>query len=63
MVEEKPLLRLEKQLKERDAVMEPGVLDRLRQYVGAGGNPKTAIEMLCENYRGAPPRRSRGAAG
>lgn len=35
-----------------DAVMEPNIFDTLCQYVAAHGQPRTAIELLCENYVG-----------
>lgn len=47
------LNRVEADLRRKDAIMEPGVMDKLRQYVKAGGQPSTAIEMLSENYKGA----------
>ena len=33
--------------------MEPNIFDTLCQYVAAQGQPRTAIELLCENYVGA----------
>ena len=47
------LNELEKSLRERDAIMEPGILIKLKQYVIVGGKPATAIDMLSENYTGA----------
>lgn len=47
------LNRMEQELRRKDAIMEPGVTDKLRQYVKAGGQPMTLIEMLSENYKGA----------
>lgn len=32
--------------------MEPNVFETLCQYVAAHGKPRTAIELLCENYVG-----------
>lgn len=48
------LNQLELLLRQPDAVMEPAVLDRLRAYVGGGGNPRDAVEMLSDNYVGEP---------
>lgn len=47
------LLELEKQLSAKDGVMEPNVGEVLRAYVAAGGNPKTAVDLLSDNFRGA----------
>lgn len=47
------LNRVEQELRRKDAIMEPGVMDKLRHYVQAGGQPSTAVEMLSENYKGA----------
>jgi negative elongation factor C/D len=46
------LLELERTLGAKDAIMEPGVMESLRQYVHNGGKPAAAIELLSENYRG-----------
>lgn len=46
------LLECESVMRERDAVMEPGIYQTLQHYVKAGGKPKAAIEHLSESYRG-----------
>ena len=46
---------LEKQLEKKDAVMEPKILDRVKEYVGLGGNPQEAIRYLVDNYKGVSP--------
>lgn len=32
--------------------MEPNILEKLRQYVAKGGNPREVVEMLTDNYVG-----------
>eukprot|EP00775_Hariotina_reticulata_P012244 gene12244-12381_t len=44
------LSELEAQLRAPDSIMEPGVLDLLKDYLRAGGKPSAAIEDLSENY-------------
>jgi hypothetical protein len=46
------LNQLEQLLRQPDAVMEPGILEKLRQYVAKGGSPKDVVEMLADNYVG-----------
>jgi hypothetical protein len=46
------LNRLEAFLRQPDAVMEPGVTERLREYVLAEGHPQQAVEFLTEGYVG-----------
>ena len=48
------LNQLEQYMRQPDAVMEPTILDKLRQYVSGGGNPRDVVEMLSDNYVGAP---------
>eukprot|EP00208_Stichococcus_sp_RCC1054_P007334 CAMPEP_0206143588 /NCGR_PEP_ID=MMETSP1473-20131121/21097_1 /ASSEMBLY_ACC=CAM_ASM_001109 /TAXON_ID=1461547 /ORGANISM="Stichococcus sp, Strain RCC1054" /LENGTH=254 /DNA_ID=CAMNT_0053539063 /DNA_START=124 /DNA_END=885 /DNA_ORIENTATION=+ len=48
------LSALESIFRQPDAVMEPNIFDTLCQYVAAHGQPRTAIELLCENYVGYP---------
>jgi negative elongation factor C/D len=52
------LLELEKQLSAKDSVMEPHVAGVLRAYVADGGNPKTAVDLLADNFRGYAPMAS-----
>lgn len=47
------LNQLEQFLRQPDAVMEPNIMDKLRQYVSDGGNPRDVVEMLSDNYIGA----------
>lgn len=51
--ESEQLSQLEQVFRQPDAVMEPNIFDTLCQYVAAHGKPRTAIELLCENYVGA----------
>ena len=53
--ESQQLSQLEQVFRQPDAVMEPGCFETLCQYVAAHGKPRTAIELLCENYVGAVP--------
>ena len=46
------LNQLEQFLRQPDAVMEPSILEKLRQYVARGGNPRDVVEMLTDNYVG-----------
>lgn len=46
------LHRLESFLRRPDAVMEPTILDTLRDYVIAQGDPRQAVKLLTENYVG-----------
>ena len=46
------LNELEALLRQPDAVMEPDILLRLREYVVAQGNPKQAVEHLTDSYVG-----------
>uniref|UniRef100_A0A383VL51 Uncharacterized protein n=1 Tax=Tetradesmus obliquus TaxID=3088 RepID=A0A383VL51_TETOB len=46
------LAELEAQLRAPDSILEPGVLDLLKDYLRAGGKPQAAIEDLSENYCG-----------
>jgi len=48
------LNQLEQLLRQPDAVMEPGILEKLRQYVAKGGSPRDVVEMLADNYVGEP---------
>lgn len=48
------LNQLEQLLRQPDAVMEPGILENLRQYVAKGGSPRDVVEMLADNYVGEP---------
>lgn len=34
-------------------VMEPNIMDRLREYVMANGHPQQAVEYLTDSYAGA----------
>ena len=47
------LNQLEQFLRQPDAVMEPSIVEKLRQYVAKKGNPKDAVEMLTDNYIGS----------
>jgi hypothetical protein len=44
-------------------VMEPGVMDRLREYVMANGHPQAAVEYLTESYVGEWGAEGGGGAG
>ncbi|KAF6256017.1 TH1 protein-domain-containing protein [Scenedesmus sp. NREL 46B-D3] len=46
------LAELEAQLRAPDSILEPEVLDLLKDYLRAGGKPQAAIEDLSENYCG-----------
>lgn len=46
------LAEIEAQLRAPDSILEPGVLDLLKEYLRAGGKPQSAIEDLSENYAG-----------
>ena len=46
------LNQLEQFLRQPDAVMEPSILEKLKQYVTKGGNPRDVVEMLTDNYVG-----------
>lgn len=46
------LSELESKLRAPDSILEPGVLDLLKDYLRAGGKPQAAIEDLSENYSG-----------
>jgi len=48
------LTQLEEVMRQKDAVMEPGILVKLRQYVAKGGSPRNVVEMLTDNYVGIP---------
>ena len=37
-----------------DSIMEPDVLSTLASYMQSGGEPRTAIRLLSDNYRGYP---------
>ena len=43
---------LEAILRKPDAVMEPAIMNSLREYVVAGGHPQHAVELLTEHYVG-----------
>jgi hypothetical protein len=55
------LAKLEAKLKQRDAVLEPKILESLRRYVMQGGKPQTVVEVLSENYVGAAAREATAA--
>lgn len=46
------LAEIEAKLRAPDSILEPGVLDLLKEYLRAGGRPQSAIEDLSENYAG-----------
>ncbi|GAB4822406.1 hypothetical protein N2152v2_009452 [Parachlorella kessleri] len=46
------LNELEAFLRQPDAVMEPNIMDRLREYVMAHGHPQQAVEYLTDSYVG-----------
>lgn len=46
------LNQVESFLRQPDAVMEPDILSRLRDYVAAQGNPQAAVEFLTDGYVG-----------
>ena len=48
------LNQLEQVMRQPDAVMEPGILVKLRQYVAKGGSPRDVVEMLTDSYVGGP---------
>lgn len=47
------LNQLEQVLAAPDAIMEPNILEILKRYMKDGGNPATAVEMLCDGYAGS----------
>ena len=48
------LNQLEQVMRQPDAVMEPGILVKLQQYVAKGGSPRDVVEMLTDSYVGRP---------
>lgn len=46
------LAELEAQIRAPDSILEPSVLDLLKDYLRAGGKPQSAIEDLSEAYTG-----------
>ncbi|KAL6780396.1 hypothetical protein ACKKBF_B13315 [Auxenochlorella protothecoides x Auxenochlorella symbiontica] len=46
------LNELEAFLRQPDAIMEPSIVDRLREYVMANGHPQQAVEYLSDSYQG-----------
>eukprot|EP00879_Flechtneria_rotunda_P021413 GHRR01022570.1.p1 GENE.GHRR01022570.1~~GHRR01022570.1.p1 ORF type:complete len:302 (+),score=121.38 GHRR01022570.1:122-1027(+) len=46
------LSELEARMRAPDSIMEPGVLQLLKEYLRAGGKPQAAIEDLSENFSG-----------
>ncbi len=60
--QQRRLNELEAQLRQPDAVMEPGIMDRLRDYVMANGHPQAAVEHLTDSYVGEPRPGSRQVA-
>lgn len=50
--QQRRLNELEAQLRQPDAVMEPGIMERLRDYVMANGHPQAAVEHLTDSYVG-----------
>ena len=46
------LNQLEQFLRQPDAVMEPNIMEKLRQYVAKGGSPRDVVEMLTDSYLG-----------
>ena len=57
--QQRKLNELEAVLRQGDAVMEPAIMERLREYVMANGHPQAAVEYLTESYVGGC--RARGA--
>jgi hypothetical protein len=55
------LAELEAQLRAPDSILEPGVLDLLKEYLRAGGKPQAVIEDLSENYCGVYSTLKQGA--
>lgn len=49
------LTQLEQVMRQPDAVMEPAILEKLRQYVAKGGSPRDVVEMLTDSYVGEAP--------
>ena len=43
----------ELELRQPDAVMEPGVLEVITRYIKASGQPSDAVTFLTEHYVGA----------
>ncbi|EFN60006.1 hypothetical protein CHLNCDRAFT_133173 [Chlorella variabilis] len=50
--QQRKLNELEAVLRQGDAVMEPAIMERLREYVMANGHPQAAVEYLTESYVG-----------
>ena len=46
------LAALEGRLGAPDAILEPGVMELIRQYVGRGGQPQRVVEQLSDHYQG-----------
>ncbi|CAG9461519.1 unnamed protein product [Pedinophyceae sp. YPF-701] len=46
------LLHLENQMRQADFVMDPQVIQTLREYLRKGGKPEIAIELLADSYAG-----------
>ena len=68
--QQRQLNALEAVLRQADAVMEPGIMERLRGYVMANGHPQAAVEHLTDSYVGeqrwrwgCPGGRALGSAG
>jgi len=38
--------------KQKDSIMEVGVLQETKRFLAAGGTPQTVVQLLTENYRG-----------
>lgn len=45
--------QLELLFRQPDAVMEPGIFDKIKTYVAAGGNAPNAVQDLSDGYQGA----------
>lgn len=56
------LNELEAFLRQPDAVMEPNIMEHLREYVMANGHPQQAVEYLTDSYVGESTQRSQTSA-
>lgn len=50
--------QLELLFRQPDAVMEPGIFDKIKTYVAAGGNAPNAVQDLSDGYQGYGPMSS-----
>lgn len=56
------LLRLEQIMRQPDSIVEPNILQVVREYIAKGGKPQTVLELLSDNYVGFAPMASLAAS-